>query len=184
MAITKGVNATAIDTDDPFNFLSAGNFAGNVRVAMDSRACDAGDLNADGDAIVLAQIPSNARIVSIQLHNDDLDSGTDSSVNVGLYNGSEQFTDTDGSATVYAADAVIDEDCFATGITELRSTNHGAEVGFQKAGRKNTPLRRAWEDAGLTSDPGVPLRIAITQTATVSGAQAGDVVVVVQYVTD
>ena len=60
----------------------------------------------------------------------------------------------------------------------------GIELAFNKAGRRLAPLQAVWEDAGLTSDPGVPLRIALTQTATVSGAQAGDVVMVVQYVTD
>ena len=184
MAITKGVNATAIDTDDPFNFLSAGNLAGNVRVAMDSKACVTGDLNADGDAVILAQLPSNARITSIMLANDDLDSGTDSAVNIGVYNGNQAFNDTDGSATLYAADAVIDEDAYAGSATDLRATNSGTEVGFRTAARKNAPLRAIWEDAGLTSDPGVPLRIALTQTATVSGAQAGDVVMIVHYVTD
>ncbi len=184
MAITKGVNATAIDTDDPFNFLSAGNLAGTVRVAMDSRACAADDLNADGDAVILAQVPSNARLTSIIIANDDLDSGTDSSVNIGVYNGNEKFTDTDGSATVYAADAVIDEDAYANAGTYLRTAGAETEVAFRTAARKNAPLKAIWEDAGLNSDPGVPLRIAITQTATVSGAQAGDVVMVVHYVTD
>lgn len=185
MAIKKGVNATAIDTDDPFNFLSAGNLAGTVRVAMDSRACAAGDLNADGDAVILAQVPSNSRIVSISCFSDDLDSGSNSSVNIGVYNGNEQFNDTDGSATLYAADALIDEDCFAGSQPFMQSTSSGgSELAFGNAARKNAPLQALWEVAGLTSDPGVPLRIAITQTATVSGAQAGDVVMVVQYVTD
>ena len=185
MAITKGVNATEIDTDDPFNFLSAGNLAGTVRVAMDSRACAAGDLNADGDAVILAQVPSNARLTSIIIANDDFDSGTDSSVNVGVYNGAEKFNDTDGSATLYAADAVINENCFASAQNFMQSSqSDGVEVLFKVAARRNAPLQALWEAAGLTSDPGVPLRLAITQTATVSGAHAGDVVMIVNYVTD
>lgn len=184
MAITKGVNATAIDTDDPFEFFTPGNVGGKVHVSMDSRACASGDLNADGDAVILCQVPSNARIVSIQLVNDDLDTGSDSAVNVGIYNGNEAFNDTDASATLYAADAIIDEDCFAGSATDLRSTNSGTEIGFRTAARKNAPLTTVWEDAGLTSDPGVPLRVALTQTTTVSGAQAGDIAMIVQYVTD
>ena len=185
MAITKGVNATAIDTNDPFDFLAPGNVGGNLHQSMDVRACAAGDLNADGDAVILCQVPSNARITSIRVYNDDLDSGTSSSVNIGVYNGGEQFNDTDGSQTLYAADAVIDEDAFAASQTFLQTlTVTGIELAFNKAGRRLAPLQAVWEDAGLTSDPGVPLRIALTQTATVSGAQAGDVVMVVQYVTD
>ena len=67
MAITKGVNATAIDTDDPFEFLAPGNVGGNMHQSMDVRACAAGDLNADGDAVILCQVPSNARITSIRI---------------------------------------------------------------------------------------------------------------------
>ena len=185
MAITKGVNATAIDTDDPFEFLAPGNVGGNLHQSMDVRACAAGDLNADGDAVILAQVPSNARITSIRVFNDDLDSGTDSSVNVGVYNGGEQFNDTDASATLYAADAIIDEDAYVAGLTQFRAGGEtGDDLAFRQAARRNAPLQSVWQDAGLTSDPGVPLRIAVTQTATVSGALAGDVVMVVQYVTD
>jgi hypothetical protein len=185
MAITKGVNATAIDTNDPFDFLAPGNVGGNLHQSMDVRACAADDLNADGDAVILCQVPSNARIISIRIFNDDLDTGTDSSVNVGVYNGGEQFNDTDGSQTLYAADAVIGEDAYTTGLTQMRSNNTaGDDLAFNQVARRNAPLQSVWEDAGLTSDPGVPLRIAVTQTAAVAGAAAGDVVMVVQYVTD
>ena len=185
MAITKGVNATAIDTNDPFDFLAPGAVGGNVHQSMDHRACAAGDLNADGDAVILCQVPSNAVITSIRIHSDDLDSGTDSSVNIGVYNGNEKFTDTDGSATLYAADAVIDEDLFAATQGILRSGSVSpSDLAFERSGRKANPMLQLWEAAGLSSDPGVPLRIAITQTATVSGAQAGDVLMIVDYVTD
>lgn len=185
MAITKGVNATAIDTDDPFEFLAPGNVHGNLHQSMDVRACAAGDLNADGDAVILCQVPSNARITSIRIFNDDLDSGSSSSINVGVYNGNEQFNDTDASETLYAADAVIDEDAYTSGSTQLQAgSTDGDDFAFKVAGRRNAPLQSVWQDAGLTSDPGVPLRLAITQTATVSGAQAGDLVMIVQYVTD
>jgi hypothetical protein len=183
MAITKGTNITAIDSDDPFNFIDAGNLGGVMRVSMDARACAADDLNADGDAVLLAQVPSNARITSVRVYNDDLDSGSSSSVNIGVYNGAEEFNDTDGSQTLYAADAVIDEDCFTAASGALQSAG-GTELAFGTAARKAAPLVSVWEDAGLTSDPGVPLRIGITQTATVSGAQAGDVTMIVTYVVD
>lgn len=185
MAITKGVNATAIDTNDPFDFLAPGGVGGNLHQSMDVRACAADDLNADGDAVILCQVPSNARITSIRVFNDDLDSGTDSVVNIGVYNGGEQFNDTDASQTLYAADAVIGENAYDAGRTFLQSVNSaGIEFAFDEAARRNAPLQSIWQDAGLTSDPGVPLRIAITQTATIAGAQAGDIVMVVQYVTD
>jgi hypothetical protein len=185
MATTKGVNATAVSTDDPFLFVTAADLAGNMRVSMDVAAVAAADFDADGDIVYLAQVPSNARIVSIKTYNDDLDSGTDSAVNVGIYNGDEAFVDTDASATAYAADALIDEDAYAAASSALQAAvTAGTEHAFGTAARRNDPLRKVWEDAGLDSDPQVPLRIALTQTATVSGAQAGDIVMVVTYVID
>jgi len=185
MAITKGVNATAIDTNDPFDFLDPGNVGGNLHQSMDARACAADDLNADGDAVILCQVPSNARIVRIEIFNDDLDSGSDSAVNIGVYNGGEQFNDTDASKTLYAADAVIDEDAYQSTSSILRAIGEGTKnFAFGASTRRNVPLKQVWEDCGLTSDPGVPLRIAVTQTAAVSGAQAGDLGMIVTYVTD
>jgi len=185
MATTKGTNATSIGTDDPFLFVTAGDLGGAQRVSMDVAAVAAADFDADGDIVYLAQVPSNARIVSIKTYNDDLDSGTDSSVNVGIYNGDEAFVDTDGSATAYAADALIDEDAYVSASAAFQAAvTAGTEHAFGTAARRNDPLRRVWEDAGLTSDPKVPLRIALTQNTTVSGAQAGDIVMVVTYVVD
>ena len=185
MATTKGVNATSIGTDDPFLFVTAGDLGGAQRVSMDVAAVAAADFDADGDIVYLAQVPSNARIVSIKTYNDDLDSGTDSSVNVGIYNGDEAFVDTDGSATAYAADALIDEDAYVSASAAFQAAvTAGTEHAFGTAARRNDPLRRVWEDAGLTSDPKVPLRIALTQTAAVSADNAGDVVMVVTYVVD
>jgi len=185
MATTKGTNATSIGTDDPFLFVTAGDLGGAQRVSMDVAAIADGDFDADGDIVYLAQVPSNARIVSIKTYNDDLDNGTDSVVNVGIYNGDEAFVDTDGSATAYAADALIDEDAYNAGATTFQgAVTAGSEHAFGTAARRNNPLRKVWEDAGLTSDPKVPLRIALTQTATVTTDIAGDVVMVVTYVVD
>jgi len=41
-----------------------------------------------------------------------------------------------------------------------------------------------WEDGGLSEDPKVPLRIAITMSATPGSAAGGDITMVVQYVVD
>jgi hypothetical protein len=185
MATTKGTNATAVSTDDPFLFVTAADLGGNMRVSMDVAAVAAADFDADGDVVYMAQVPSNARIVSIKTYNDDLDSGTDCAVNVGIYNGDQQFNDTDASETLYAADAVIDEDAYAAASASFQAAvTAGTEHAFGTAARRNAPLQKVWEDAGLTSDPQVPLRVALTQTATVSGAQAGDIVMVVTYVID
>ena len=46
----------------------------------------------------------------------------------------------------------------------------------------NTVANFVWEDGGLTSDPGVPLRVALTIETVASSAAAGDITMIVQYV--
>ena len=69
---------------------------------------------------MMAEVPSTAKIMSIKLYNDDLDSNGSPSLatNVGLYNGTTKFTI---SGTTTEASAVIDEDCYATAITTLQA---------------------------------------------------------------
>jgi hypothetical protein len=103
-----------VNTDLVANFVAvpqvlnpAQELHGVKRIAQGSIALDAGDLSAN-DTVMLAPIPSNASISSIKLVNDDLDSGTDLTANVGLYN-------TDLS--------VVDADAYASAITALRGAS-------------------------------------------------------------
>jgi hypothetical protein len=120
MATAKTVEVTNLDTT-PRTLLEAGSGHGKMRVFMDTIAAGTGDIDND-DVIMFAEVPSNAKIVSIKVFNDDLDSNGSPTLatNVGLYNGQTKFTDTDGSSTSYAAAAVIDEDCYASAITTLQ----------------------------------------------------------------
>ena len=66
---------------------------------------------------MLAPIPTNASISSIKLFNDDLDSGTTMTTDVGLYT---------------TAIAVVDDDAYASAITDLRgAVTTGTEVAFE-----------------------------------------------------
>ena len=180
MASTKAVESTKLDAT-PRQLVEVGSGVGKKRVFMDTVAVNTTDFDADGDILYMAEVPSNAKITSIRLFNDDMDSGTTSVVNVGLYNGGTKFTD---GSTKYAADALIDEDAYASAITTLQSANtSGVELAFE-ARNVNAIANYVWEDGGLASDPKVPLRIALTQTATVSGDQAGDVSIIVEYVVE
>tara|TARA_Y100000114_G_scaffold43380_2_gene38868 strand:- start:2474 stop:3028 length:555 start_codon:yes stop_codon:yes gene_type:complete len=184
MATAKSVEVTNLDTT-PRTITEAGNVQGKMRVFADTIAAGTGDIDND-DVIMMAEIPSNAKVNSIKIFNDDLDSGGSPSLttNVGLYVGQTKFTDTDGSATSYAAGAVIDEDCYASAITTLQAANTaGVELAFE-ARNVNAIANFAWEDGGLTSDPGVPLRIALTISADAATAAAGDITMVVTYVVD
>lgn len=131
---------------------------GVVRVAQGTVALLAGD-STDNDIVMLAPIPTNASITSLQVGSDAL--GGSCTFNVGLY-------ETDGT--------VIDEDFYATsvadgaGLAELR--NEAADI--------NTIGQQIWEDAGQSSDPGGYYYVAVTFNAT--GGTAGDMSFIINYV--
>ena len=180
MATAKGIEITKLDAT-PRGLMEAGSGTGKLRVFMDTIAAGTGDID-DDDVIMLAEVPSNSKIISIKLYNDDLDGGSGLVTDIGLYNGGTKFNDTDASATAYAAEAVIDRDCYATLSTDLRAAvTAGTEFRFETL-NINTIANFVWEDGGLTSDPGVPLRVALTIETVAGSAAAGDITMVVQYV--
>ncbi len=180
MATAKGVEITNLDAT-PRTTLEAASGGGKLRVFMDTIAAGTGDLDND-DIIVLAQVPSNAKLTSIRIYNDDLNSGS-GTFNVGLYNGPQAYTI---SGTTTDAEAVIDEDCYATDSDAFQAATTvttGTEEFLTEARNINAIANFVWEDGGLSEDPKVPLRIAITMSAT-GTAVAGDITMVVQYVVD
>lgn len=180
MATTKADNITLLDAD-PREIMETGSVFGSVRVFQDTAAVADGDFDADDDIVTLAEVPSNAKIVSIRIANDGLDTANESLVNVGLYNGSRSFVD---NGTTFAADAVIDEDSYATVSADFQTGGAAMTEYAFEARDINAVNNYVWEDAGLNADPGVPLRIAITQTAAVTTDAAGDVSIIVEYVVD
>ena len=182
MATAKGVEITNLDAT-PRTTLEAASGGGKLRVFMDTIAAGTGDLDND-DIIVLAQVPSNAKLTSIRIYNDDLDGATSAEFNVGLYNGPQAYTI---SGTTTDAEAVIDEDCYATDSDAFQAATTvttGTEEFLTEARNINAIANFVWEDGGLSEDPKVPLRIAITMSATPGSAAAGDITMVVQYVVD
>jgi hypothetical protein len=182
MATAKGVEITNLDAT-PRTTLEAASGGGKMRVFMDTIAAGTGDID-DNDIILLAELPSNAKISSIMLYSDDLDSGGSPSLtwNVGLYNGQTKFNDTDSSATAYAAGAVLDEDCYASAVSGSAAIT-GTECAFE-ARNINAIANFIWEDGGLSSDPKVPLRVGLTVQAAAATAAAGDITLVVTYIVD
>lgn len=160
-----------VNTDLVTNFVavpqvlnSASQLHGVKRVATGTIALVAGDLSAN-DTVMLAPIPSNASITSIKLFNDDLDSGTTNTADVGLYT---------------TAVAVVDADAYASAITDLRgAVKTGTEVAFE-ARDINKMGQKVWQDAGLTSDPALTYFVGISFPA--AGDQAGDLSFVIEYV--
>jgi hypothetical protein len=159
-----------VNTDLVTNFVavpqvlnSASQLHGVKRVATGTIALAAGDLSAE-DTVMLAPIPSNASITSIKLFNDDLDSGTTNTADVGLYN-------TDLS--------VVDADAYASAITDLRgAVTAGTEVAFE-ARDINKMGQKVWQDAGLSADPGAVYFVGIGFPA--AGDTAGDLSFIIEY---
>ena len=180
MATAKGVEITNLDAT-PRTTLEAASGGGKLRVFMDTIAAGTGDLD-DNDIMVMAQVPSNAKLVSLQIYNDDLDGATSATFNVGLYNGPQAYTI---SGTTTDAAAVIDEDCYVTESTQFQAAVTTAPVELLAEARNiNAIANFVWEDGGLSEDPKVPLRIAITMSATPGSAAGGDITMVVKYVVD
>ena len=180
MTTVKSVEITNLDTT-PRTTLEAASAGGKLRVWMDTIAVGTGDLDND-DVIVMAQVPSNAKIVSLRIYNDDLNSGSGTH-NVGLYNGPQAYTI---SGTTTDAAAVIDEDCYATDSDAFQAATTvttGVEEYLVEVRDINKIANFVWEDGGLSEDPKVPLRIAITMSAT-GTAVAGDITMVVLYAVD
>ena len=159
-----------VNTDLVTNFVavpqvlnSAQQLHGVKRVAQGTIALAAGDLSAT-DTVMLAPIPSNASITSIKLFNDDLDSSTVITADVGLY---KQDL------------SVVDADAYASAITSLRAAvTTGTEVAFE-ARNINKMGQKVWQDAGLTSDPALTYFVGIGFPA--AGDQAGDLSFIIEY---
>jgi sulfate adenylyltransferase subunit 1 (EFTu-like GTPase family) len=159
-----------VNTDIVTNFVtvpqvlnSAQQLHGVKRVAQGTIALAAGDLSAT-DTVMLAPIPSNASISSIKIFNDDLDSATTITADVGLY---KQDL------------SVVDADAYASAITDLRAAvTVGTEVAFE-ARDINKMGQKVWQDAGLSSDPALTYFVGIGFPA--AGNQAGDLSFIIEY---
>lgn len=159
-----------VNTDIVTNFVtvpqvlnSAQQLHGVKRVAQGTIALAAGDLSAT-DTVMLAPIPSNASITSIKLFNDDLDSSTVITADVGLY---KQDL------------SVVDADAYASAITDLRAAvKTGTEVAFE-ARDINKMGQKVWQDAGLSSDPATTYFVGISFPA--AGDTAGDLSFIIEY---
>ena len=139
---------------------------GIKRVAQGTISLAAGDLSAT-DTVMIAPVPTNASITSIKLYNDALDSGTTNTTDVGLYT---------------TAIVAVDDDAYASAITDLRgAVTTGTEVAFE-ARNINKMGQKVWQDAGQSSDPGGYYYVGLLFDA--AGDTAGDLSFIIEYVID
>ena len=131
--------------------------SGRVRVSHDTIALLTTDID-NTDVILLAKIPTAARILDIRIKNDDLDTGGTPSLtfDVGVYDG----------------ETAKDADRYANAKTTLRS----ATTTWTTVDERTADLasQRLWQDAGDTADPGGVYTIAITIDGAGQTPAAGD----------
>ena len=140
---------------------------GRERVMMGTIEIAAADFDADGDTIRLAKIPTHARIVSIEIGNDDLDTSTNSEYHLGL--AKEDGTIKDENA--YADAVSLQAAAVLTRVeNEIRDIS---KVGQQ-----------IWQDAGDTTDPNLIYEIVMYQTTASASAQLGTVSFIIKYTID
>ena len=120
--------------------------------------------SSDSDVIMLAPLPTNASITSLQLASDDLDSGTALIWDIGLY-------DDEGTA--------VDADVYADGTTVFRAATAFTEFRHTTADI-NTAGEQLWEDGGSSSDPGGVYYVAVFVEA--AGASDGTLSFKIEYV--
>jgi len=153
---------------DPVVFSPSHQLHGSMRVACGTIALASGDLSA-GDTVMLAPVPTNAAVISIKLFNDDLDSGTTNTCDVGLYTA-------DGNVTAK------DDDCYASAIQDLRgAVTTGTEVAFE-ARNINLMGQKVFEDAGDSTDTNTYYFVGLKFDA--AGDTAGDLSYIITYVVD
>lgn len=128
---------------------------GRVRISQDSFEVTGTLFDADNDIIRLARIPVNARIISIKIGNDDLDSGSDSVFNLGVQR-------PDGT--------IEDEDFFASLVTQLQADARLTDLYDEAAlaANRDEVGETLWEMLDVASDPGGSYDICMYQTAAVS----------------
>ena len=146
--------------------IDAGEVAGNL--IMSTSVVDLTVEPSNGDVLLFADIPSNAKIKSLRFFNDNLDSGGTVFVDIGIYAG-ERIVRTDG--TVFDENEVIQVDTFVDVFNILFQTNLGTEVryiagtnAFSTLGGYSNSQLQLWELAGIANlpeDPFKSLRIGV-----------------------
>lgn len=157
-----------------------GKVSNGVKCAIGKVAYTTGDLEVGDIAHVLA-LPSNARLLSLVLKVDDLDSNASPAllIDVGLYNGDKKF---EVGGTSYTINQALDIDVYADGSSKGQAADTvGSDISTVT--RNITSVgNMLWEDAGLASDPHATFYVSVTISAAPATAAAGDLTLVAQYI--
>ena len=135
---------------------------GNLRVSSSTYAVAAADN--DGDIIHMLPVHSSWSIKSIRVMNDAITSGT--SYDLGLY-------------STAATPAVVDVDAYGSAIDMSSARTTAFFEACCEARDINKINQKVYQDAGLSTDPGVWYWLSFT--ANTIGSAAGDISIIVQY---
>lgn len=156
----KSSKVTAYDTI-PVDLQPAGKAGNALRAYCGSMEIATTSIDEAADIIRFDRIPSNFRITRLMIYNDDLDAHATPTLtaDAGFYypNGG----------------AVVDADGLASAITTLQAANTaGVNIAWEAHDIADLG-KYAWQLAGLTSDPKVPLDVALTIANAAATAAAG-----------
>ena len=172
----KSVNITNMEAA-PRTYLDK--MKGIKQVMVDKIAVATTSIDEIGDIILCGVVPSNAKVTSIKIFNDDLDSNVSPALaaDVGLYYTGKGSQAVGGKSS----GTVVSATCIGTAITTLQAANvSGTEVRFEADDIVDL-TKEAWEVAGLSADCGGEFYIGFKVTTAAATAAAGDLVVQVEY---
>jgi hypothetical protein len=166
MGVKESTLVSNVDAQ-PTAFTDVQNLHGRRRTASGSVELATGDLDQD-DVVLFAPIPSSASIKELRIASDSLDSGSSVLVDVGLF-------DEDGNA--------VDADVYATDVTDFQSAFGFKDFAFEARDIADMG-NHAWEDAGVSKDPGGYYYVGILIATAPGTAAAGTVAWDIDYVVD
>lgn len=156
--------------------------SGEAKTIIRHIAAATTSIDETGDVMLIAEVPSSAKIISVSIKCDDLDSHSTPAlaVDVGLFYAGDSNGQKDALKVL---GDVADADAFASAIATLQSavttwteiTNESGVTGIEDYDKE------VWELAGLTSDPGGHFVIGTTVTTAAATAAAGDILLKVEY---
>ena len=160
---------------------------GRMRMITGTVAVADSEFDAATDIIRICRIPANAVIHNIIISCEDMDGGTDSLADLGIWEVGDSTFITQATGTA------VDLDCYLDNSTIFRAAVTQVDCRFVDGGVNGAALgnttagQRVWEDAGVATDPGGGMyELVFSQKAAVSADGTGpfDIAFQVIYTVD
>lgn len=156
--------------------------SGRSRTIVRHAAVATTSIDETADVVLVAEIPTNAKIRGLWVKCDDLDSHSTPTlaVDVGLYYAGDSVAQT---TALKSLGSELDVDAFASAITTLQAavttwteiTHESGVYGIEDYDQE------MWELGALTTDPGGHFVIGFKVTTVSATPVAGDVLLKVEY---